>query len=100
MARGIKIRPNSVRTVNSRLPGMRNRINGLKYGVVNIKNNMQYQVKVRNNINYSLNDIISDLNNLEISIGELYRTVDNCVNIYVSADEKVRNFTHNVNDWK
>lgn len=100
MARGIKIRPNSVRTVNSRLPGIKNKINGVKYSVVNIKNAMQYEVKARNNIDSSLNGIIYDLASLENSVGELYRTVNDCVNIYVSADDKVKNLTHNVNDWK
>lgn len=100
MAKGIKIRVSSVRNINARVPQIKYRVNSVKYSVQNAKNCLEYQVRARNGIDASLNSIIYDLANLENTVGDVYRTVNKCVDTYVSADERVKNLSHNVSDWK
>ncbi|MGN0461447.1 MAG: hypothetical protein ACI4HZ_03295 [Ruminococcus sp.] len=100
MAKKIWIKATSVRYINSKVPSYKSKITVAKNGVNSVRNNVQPDVAARYNNRANLNSIYSDLSIIERNIHDLYTTINQCVDVYVNADDSVKRMARNVKDWK
>ncbi len=96
----ININVTSVKNANSKLPSCEAKVKTVRNSINSVRCNIRADVKARNNIANSLNNLYYEAEKIESSIHELYNTVNKCADIYAQADDSVKKRVQYVSDWK